>query len=255
MLHCGTCTMCQHTDESTASFQSYTSAVVLLHCVAQKQVHQMPPSSWEEDLPQVKTCLDALEYCGTLDPVALKFHERLMHVYQTLCMHRVNRGARPLSPPYSSSPEMDVSASTANTGNVPAKTSTSLIPSSSRFCAPSHPFAFLLTVPKHGDPAAIELSTELLKRLSRPYDNPDENELHLSSSPEKPCSGLQPAFCGVVGSQGNIAQKVEWDLENARSCRWEPVDLCIPKEFGGDVVLGGTKFLGSMSPSGWTTAI
>ncbi|RSM11392.1 hypothetical protein CEP52_003058 [Fusarium oligoseptatum] len=48
-------------------FQSYTSCVVLLHCVAQKQIHQFPRSSWEDDLAQARMCLDVLSFCSTLD--------------------------------------------------------------------------------------------------------------------------------------------------------------------------------------------
>ncbi|RSL53851.1 hypothetical protein CEP53_007602 [Fusarium sp. AF-6] len=65
-------------------FQSYTSCVVLLHCVAQKQIHQFPRSSWEDDLAQARMCLDVLSFCSTLDSVALKFRDCVVPIHDKL---------------------------------------------------------------------------------------------------------------------------------------------------------------------------
>ncbi|KAI8652205.1 hypothetical protein NCS57_01283500 [Fusarium keratoplasticum] len=65
-------------------FQSYTCCVVLLHCVAQKQIHHFPRSSWEDDLTQARMCLDVLSFCSTLDSVALKFRDCVVPIHDKL---------------------------------------------------------------------------------------------------------------------------------------------------------------------------
>ncbi|KAI3579731.1 hypothetical protein IWW34DRAFT_908952 [Fusarium oxysporum f. sp. albedinis] len=68
-------------------FQAYTSCVVLLHSVAQKQVHLFPRSFWEDDLAQARICLDIVSFCGTADPVALKFQDCLVPIHDKLASY------------------------------------------------------------------------------------------------------------------------------------------------------------------------
>ncbi|KAM7214844.1 hypothetical protein V8F06_009752 [Rhypophila decipiens] len=65
-------------------FQAHTSCVVILHAIAQKQLHKLAPSSWAEDMRLARVCLDTLAYCGELDPIAEKFQIRLSGIYNKL---------------------------------------------------------------------------------------------------------------------------------------------------------------------------
>ncbi|KAH6988735.1 hypothetical protein EDB80DRAFT_175252 [Ilyonectria destructans] len=65
-------------------FQSFTSCIVLLHSVAQKQVHLFPRSYWEDDLTQARICLNILSFCSTTDSVALKFQDCLIPIHDKL---------------------------------------------------------------------------------------------------------------------------------------------------------------------------
>ncbi|KAH7116667.1 hypothetical protein B0J13DRAFT_571537 [Dactylonectria estremocensis] len=115
-------------------FQSYTSCIVLLHCVAQKQVHSFPRSSWEGDLAQARICLDVLSFCSTTDSVALKFQDCVVPIYDKLASY--------IFP-------------TATT-NTPPNLST---------------LAYLLRVPTTADPDRLGLSLELLIMLCQPFAN------------------------------------------------------------------------------------
>ncbi|KAI7764353.1 hypothetical protein LZL87_013942 [Fusarium oxysporum] len=84
-------TFLNHVDQgvtaATHSFQIYTSCVVLLHSVAQKQVHVFPHSFWEDDLAQARICLDIVSFCGTVDPVALRFQDCLVPIHDNLASY------------------------------------------------------------------------------------------------------------------------------------------------------------------------
>lgn len=66
------------------SFQAYTACTSILHTVSQKQTHNFPKSDWSGDLEQGQMCLSVLEFCGGLDPVAYRFHEKLAAIYAKL---------------------------------------------------------------------------------------------------------------------------------------------------------------------------
>ncbi|KAH6874296.1 hypothetical protein B0T10DRAFT_521993 [Thelonectria olida] len=115
-------------------FQAYTSCVVLLHSVAQKQVHLFPRSFWEDDLTQACICLDILSFCSTMDSVALKFQGCLVPIHDKLASY-----IRPTT-----------------------STSTPLNPSS---------LAYILRVPTTADPDRVSLSLKLLTMLCQPFGN------------------------------------------------------------------------------------
>ncbi|KAB5531158.1 hypothetical protein GE09DRAFT_1145996 [Coniochaeta sp. 2T2.1] len=248
-------------------FQSYTSCVVLLHCIAQKQVHGMIPSSWEVDLLHAKTCLDTLSYCGTLDPVALQFHARLYQIYQTLSLHThpmlEYAAAAPNGLPVSSLSPTSSTSSTTLIQNMPPK------PPGCRCYGPilePHPFAYLLTIPSNGNPDSVKLSTTLLRMLSRPYDNPADTEEAVRDG-----CGLDTNLWTKQGGQhysevghqrvqaarhDPAIEKVnEWDLQSARPYRWDPAELRIPDAIAGPVLAASSRWLGSTAPSGWSTAV
>ncbi|KAL5592299.1 hypothetical protein FOBRF1_013325 [Fusarium oxysporum] len=117
-------------------FQAYTSCVVLLHSVAQKQVHLFPRSFWEDDLSQARICLDIVSFCGTVDPVALKFQDCLDPIYDELASY-----SRP----------------------------------STSISSPSDPLslAYMFGIPSTADADRAGLSLKLLIMLCQPFGNFD----------------------------------------------------------------------------------
>jgi hypothetical protein len=114
-------------------------------------------------------------------------------------------------------------------------------------------------MPTTGDPESRELSLSLLKTLSRPYTNPaDEDaaakavrdEYGSDDTAKLPQQQLfQSAACPQPSSL------THWDMQNSMTYRWTPTDLCIPDTIAGPAVMGVARFLGSTTPSGWSTAV
>lgn len=109
---------------------------MLLHSVAQKQVHLFHRSSWEDDLAQARICLDILSFCSTTDSVALKFQDCLVPIQDKLASY-----IRPT-------------------------TSISTPPNPSSL-------AYILRVPTTADPDRVALSLKLLIILCQPFSNVD----------------------------------------------------------------------------------
>ncbi|EEU37356.1 uncharacterized protein NECHADRAFT_72643 [Fusarium vanettenii 77-13-4] len=128
-------------------FQSYTSCVVLLHCVAQKQIHHFPRSSWEDDLTQARMCLDVLSFCSTLDSVALKFRDCVVPIHDKLTSYMF-----PLS-------SADAPQSPSSLG-------------------------YMLKVPTAADPDHVSLSLKLLTILCQPFSTINSKD-GLGDSPSK----------------------------------------------------------------------
>ncbi|KAL6405769.1 hypothetical protein AUP68_10907 [Ilyonectria robusta] len=115
-------------------FQSFTSCIVLLHSVAQKQVHLSPRSYWEDDLTQARICLDILSFCSTTDSVALKFQDCLVPIHDKLSSY------------------------------IQPTTSTSTLPNPSSL-------AYILRVPTTAEADRVSLSLKLLIMLCQPFGN------------------------------------------------------------------------------------
>ncbi|KAH7115477.1 hypothetical protein B0J13DRAFT_208187 [Dactylonectria estremocensis] len=115
-------------------FQSFTSCVVLLHSIAQKQVHLFSRSYWEDDLVQARICLDILSFCSTTDSVALKFQDCLVPIHDKLASY------------------------------IHPATSTS---------TPQNPSSlnYILRVPKTSDADRVSLSLKLLIMLCQPFSD------------------------------------------------------------------------------------
>ncbi|CRK11388.1 hypothetical protein BN1708_010135 [Verticillium longisporum] len=115
-------------------FQAYTSCVVLLHSVAQRQVHLFPRSSWEDDLAQARICLDILSFCSTMDSVALKFQVCLVPIHDKLESYICHTTSISTPPNLSS-------------------------------------LAYILRIPTTADPDRVGLSLKLLILLCQPFGN------------------------------------------------------------------------------------
>ncbi|KAK7928677.1 hypothetical protein PG985_005675 [Apiospora marii] len=126
-------------------FQAYTSCVILLHSVAQKQVHEFVAHQWEEELTDAAHCLRVLEFCGSLDTAAASFYKQLVSVYSQLDKLRAN-------------PEATISK-VVN------------LPTAEHSPASSSHSSYLLTVPHSADSDPALLSAFLLDMLCDPFGN------------------------------------------------------------------------------------
>jgi hypothetical protein len=60
------------------------SCLVLLHSVVRMLFYNHSEAIWQQELSHAKSCLDVLEYCGTVDSVALRFAETTRSYCNTL---------------------------------------------------------------------------------------------------------------------------------------------------------------------------
>lgn len=146
---------------------AHTACVVILHLVAQKQLHRLPPSSWADDMKHAQECLDVLEFCGAVDTVALRFRVRLSGIFNTLstfsaaehpttAMQRVEDWVL-LSPDATSA--LDETAATSPDSSSPfTDNDTSSLD-------------YLFTIPPSANPQLLNLSFSLLFALCRPWSN------------------------------------------------------------------------------------
>ncbi|KAK4171206.1 hypothetical protein QBC36DRAFT_199828 [Triangularia setosa] len=235
-------------------FQCHTSCVVILHSVAQKMLHKHPESAWAEDMNNAQCCLDVLRYCGTIDPVALRFLIRLSSIYEKLLdfgitsrtdRQRIEDWVPP--PPNlmeSTTPEPEVpSTATEDTGT------------------PLDKYGYLLSIPKDADPDLAKLSVSLLYALCRPWGDPSEPNITdpgvAAPSKAEVLGGTLPAerpnfFKGDIDwSRESASAPFRWDTTSMGICaiKSKATSKIIPPKMGPEVL-----FLGSEAPNGWSPA-
>jgi len=219
------------------SFQAHTSCVVILHSIAQKQLHNLPPSSWAEEMRLARVCLDALEFCGELDPIASRFQIRLSGIYAKLqaVSERVINAALWADPDHFSS---STSASQLSTNEVARRRRTeewvSLPPdfspmdNSTFTCppgvTPSSP-DYLLTIPPGSDKNMAALSFSLLFALCRPWGDRKQPKVKEPSPGEDTCRGsIYPSSnanttasysTGTDYAQFEQSMMKDWERQNA----------------------------------------
>ncbi|KAK8007159.1 DASH complex subunit Duo1-domain-containing protein [Apiospora arundinis] len=123
-------------------FQAYTSCVILLHYVAQKQAHAFVGRQWEEELTEAAHCLHVLKFCGSLDVAAAEFHKQLASIYSQLEKWRT-----------------DPEATIGDTVNLPTAEQS----------LPNFHSSYLLTTPHSADSDRALLSAVLLEMLHGPF--------------------------------------------------------------------------------------
>lgn len=174
-----------HSAKLSSSFQAYTSCLLVLHSIAQKQLHNFARAEWEEELEQAQQCLAILSFCGTVDPVAKKFHSRLTAIYDDIVRFEPVRTIHGASgQPFSGS-----SFATA-------------------------PPEYLLTIPSTADPERINLSFSLLVLLCRPFGDADEDEIRRDV---KDHSRADPSR--YEGPQ--LIERLEWEYESSQPFQWD----------------------------------
>jgi hypothetical protein len=200
----------------------------------------MPRSDWEDDLDHAQTCLDTLEFCGTIDQVALQFHSNLVPFYKKL---------------------RDYKPSSAVTDS-----------SSATIGDKSHPSTYLLTSPPQVDSAMADISRDLLNCLCRPFGNPTDTSISMFQPSVGSITNLgaitpvseieiatppllhpQPGRPYILASME--ATESTWDIDDGIPVQWDAKELCLPDAAVTGSAVDGTnqpgRFLGSLEPSGW----
>ncbi|KAH6641192.1 hypothetical protein F5144DRAFT_642046 [Chaetomium tenue] len=225
-------------------FAAHTACVVILHSVAQKQLHHFPPSAWADDMKRAAQCIDVLGYCGAADPVALRFRVRLSGIYDSLV----------------SAAEANTTAATAH--DVRMQRVADWVPPHPDHHGDGtgdggegepHPVEYLFSVgaQAQASPALANLAFSLLFALCRPWTDPAS----LAG-----VQGTGGGGGGKVGSGGfgggQVAapplEKLEWDFEKVTPFRWDTDGMGMLGE--GEVAGAGGCFLDSEGPSGWKEA-
>ena len=80
--------------------QSFVAGLILIFNAGQKKKHGVAQEAYRDELGRIEVCLQALQFCGTIDRVAKGYYTRLSLYYSVLLR------------PYS--PELDGQSSTSN---------------------------------------------------------------------------------------------------------------------------------------------
>ena len=174
-----------------------TSCTIILHSTAQKQLHNFDPSSWQDDLRQAQICLSALSYCGTLDPVARKFKDKLEPLFASVAAYRPTTYA-------TSSPEAEPGyLLTIPRSALKSPHTTLSLELLSMLCQPfgdpatRAPAEELLASGWHSDPTRFE-HAHLIERLEWDFENsmPFQWDIKGLTGFEIPALGRQPVAVG-----------------------------------------------------------
>ncbi|KAK6848816.1 hypothetical protein PG995_012649 [Apiospora arundinis] len=180
-------------DDLQTCFQSYTSCVILLHAVAQKQVHNFVVDQWQEELMKAAHCLRVLEFCGSLDPVAAQFHRELSAIHRLLDQ---------------TSPGVNPAGTTAELVNLPA---------SDQPLSPASHGRYLLTIPPNADPSRAQISAALLGMLCNPFGNHSFRKLAEETVLTRRWTGGSTDPTRHEATQ--MIERLDWDYESAQPFR------------------------------------
>ncbi|KAK1752920.1 nitrogen assimilation transcription factor nit-4 [Echria macrotheca] len=205
-------------------FQSHTTCAVLLHSVTQKQIHGFPPSAWEDELKQAQLCLDALEFCGKADSVALRFHTRLSAIHNTLAQASP-KGA-------------DAMRRTDEWVSIPPDFPPLHIPDEHTDEASEKALAleYLFRVPAATSPQMKAVAFSLFSALCRPYRESTEEVIKTERQ------GSEESADSVDG--------LRWDYHRGSSFAWDTSGIGLGEVDGA----GLGRFIDSEEPSGWSLA-
>ncbi|KAK0739462.1 hypothetical protein B0T21DRAFT_382490 [Apiosordaria backusii] len=234
-------------------FQCHTSCVVILHSVAQKMLHKHPESEWAEDMNNAQRCLDVLRYCGTIDPVALRFLIRLSSIYEKLMdFGTTSRTDRQRIEDWVPPPP-DLEASSTSDAQVTSTAAESTD-------TPLDKYEYLLTIPKDADPELAKLSVSLLYALCRPWGDPEERNI-TDFEMATPCKTEMLEGKPSTEAPDLFKGRIDWGRKSASApFRWDTTSMIcsatnksaakhLPPKMTPEAL-----FLGSEAPNGWSPA-
>ncbi|KAK3328166.1 hypothetical protein B0T19DRAFT_423831 [Cercophora scortea] len=230
--------------------QAHTSCVVIMHSAAQKLLHNFPASSWINDLHQAQLCLDTLEFCGTIDPVAMRFHIRLSGIFEKLvnCSPRVSQTqtAMQRTEAWLTTVPPDLPCGATVTPEVYPDQPTTTDEDDPDNAARAD---YLLTVPANPNPQIVALSLSLLFALCRPWGERDDEDSATSEKAVVVQGGyLTDAARGTGPGAGQGLGRLQWEMGDASLFQWDTSGMGLGKQ----EMLSPCRFLGSEEPSGWS---
>jgi hypothetical protein len=219
---------------------------------------------WESNLVHAQCCLEVLEYCGSLDPVASQFHKRLAAIYQMLLEEQ-------------SKPSTEAEKVAVLDADVKSHQDSQISGSLMHVNGDDESYSqahYLFSFPKDTPENYRRLSLDLLRMLCRPYDNPAQeqaSETAITARWSRESTLYEDLY---------MVERMDWDFEKATPFSWDVESLGISnavhsgaQEFLGASVrhgkiatssqsdqddlaqtAAGNRLLGSQSPSGWAAA-
>lgn len=189
-------------------------------------------------MKQAQKCLDVLEFCGTFDPVALRFRVSLSRIYNALkslapespmtAMARVEQWLP--RPPNLQASDGEASMADGHLGDPTEKKAA---------------VEYLFTIPSEADQALLNLSFELLRQLCRPW----------GGAGGESCGQSEMGAAGerALGrdDQFKTLGTLDWDFSRVSPFRWDTDGMGVLDKA---VTVDPSCFLDSEAPSGWSQA-
>ncbi|KAI0409244.1 hypothetical protein F4802DRAFT_241299 [Xylaria palmicola] len=188
------------------NFQINTTCLILLHAVLGKIVLNTQPPIYEEDLDSIRSCLSALFFCSSRDPVAARFHNTLFSVYKILVNNHVNQ-------PTCTSNQMPTM------GDHRRPTVSQMMHPNMVHGSEYQGKRVLNSYPDgefsyHTEPSLENLSTNLLDMLCWPFSNQNSRVDSRET---------QEQSCDTASDQNEVQCQMEtseWDFEDSASFQW-----------------------------------
>ncbi|KAK3685246.1 hypothetical protein B0T22DRAFT_381754 [Podospora appendiculata] len=238
-------------------FQAHTSCVVIMHSVAQKLLHNFPAASWINDLHQAQLCLDTLEFCGTIDPIAMRFHIRLSGIFDKLvnCSPRVSAAQTAMQRTEAWVTTMPPDLPCRVDAAAP-ETATMDDDDDDDDNATAD---YLLTVSPNPNPQIVALSLSLLFALCRPWGDRDDKTRASAAGSERAMIVQGVQYAGHAGGPAadydhargqGLPGRLQWELGDASLFQWDTSGMGLG--LGMQEALSPCRFLGSEEPNGWS---
>ncbi|GAP90753.2 putative nitrate assimilation regulatory protein nirA [Rosellinia necatrix] len=231
-------------------FQSYTSCLILQHSIMRKAALDEQPSAYEDDLQNIDSCLRALLFCASLDPVAARFHRTVLSIHESLVQNHLNKRARATEGNMSTESQQPVPAlqtiATAKSLEGDPQQKTVLDDIDRVHCC------------QYVDPSLQQLSTDVLMRVCRPFGDPVGHGQLRGGAGGQECRYL--------------TERSGWDFEDNAPFQWDMGKLGISNDrisqlsrysaggegcnaFGSQLTASmQRRFMDSPNPNGWASA-
>lgn len=181
-------------------------------------------------MKQAQLCLDALEYCGKVDPVALRFHLRLSSLHHSLSK---------FSPQGSDSMRRTEEWVSIPPDFPPLGPRVAMEDAMIEHPSPE----YLLRIPARANPEMRQLACALLYALCRPWGESTEPEPEPDSQQQQQ-QAVENASRHTSNSPSvESLEAMQWHANEDRNFSWDTEGLGI-----GDI---NARFMDSEEPSGW----
>ncbi|KAK8207613.1 hypothetical protein M8818_004267 [Zalaria obscura] len=193
------------------TFQAYTACTIVLHVVAQKQLHGVPAKDLHDHWSQADKCLAVLRFCSDVDPMAFQFYHTLSQYFDAL------QDAAGIALSTKTSPSLSQPATTGAASNATLHTAT-FISSPNRPTVPpsaqSQRDDYLVRIPDPSSPTAT-FAFGLIDLLCHPLKDPQRSNDHATSTWAEMAGGIEPA---------GLAKRLDQRLEVTSPFDWRGVD-------------------------------